>query len=277
VKKVQKKQNVKKGSTKKPMKKKLEMARSGLSGSVQIVGISFLFGCGLFALVTAFEKISTSELFQIEKISWVGLQSLREDEILKGDALVVGQNIFKVDIEAVHRSLLENPRIKAATVKKDFPNRLLIIVEEAQPAAARFEVDESAEKLTQKSITVVILDSEAKVLQTGIDPGKTPMAGLPRLLHFKEEAYVQALALGSVLGNRLDLFIDLSDPKDLLVYFTGGQEDQLGLIHFGGTHFRERWARFLAIEDDLKARGLLNWEIDLRFPAQAIVKGGVFF
>ncbi len=258
------------------MDKKAKMARSGLSGSFQIIGVSFLFGCGLFAIVTALEKISTSEVFQVEKIKWVGIQSLREDEIMKGLDPVVGQNIFKVDIEAVHRRLLENPRIKAATVKKDFPNRLLIILEETQPAAARFEVDDNTEKITQESVTVVIIDSEAKVLQTGLNPKKNLLDGLPRLLHFKEEAYAKALALGSVLGNRLDLFIDLSDPEDLLVYFTGGGEGQLGLLHFGGTHFSERWARFLAIEEDLKARGLLKWEIDLRFPGQVIVKGGAF-
>lgn len=271
---MQKKQNVKKSSRTKQKKEKAGIARSGLSGAFQIIGISFLFGCGLFALVMALEKISTSEVFQVEQIKWVGLEFLEEDEILKGQDAVVGRNIFSVDIEAVHRLLMENPRIKAATVKKDFPNRLLIVVEENQPAAARFEVDEHAEKLTQESVTVVIMDSEAKVLQTGLGSGRDLLAGLPRLLHFKEEAYEKALALGSVLEDRLNLFIDLSNPEDLLVYFTGGEKGQIGLLHFGATHFRERWTRFLAIEEDLKARGLLKWEVDLRFPGQAIVRDG---
>ncbi len=278
---MQKKRNSKKGSTKKPGKKKKGLAKSGLSGAFQIIGISLFFGFGLFALVTVLEKVSTSDAFQVDQIRWVGLQHLREDDILKGGKAVVGQNIFKVDIEAVHRRLLSNPRIKAATVKKDFPNRLLITVEEKQPAAARFEADDRPEMLVKRNATVSIIDAEGNVLESGIAAQNLAALslGLPRLLHFKEAAYAKALALGAVLEDRLGLFIDLSDPENLLVYFTEGAGEQMGektigLLHLGGAQFAERWARFLAIEDDLKLRGFLNWEIDLRFPGQVIVKDG---
>ncbi len=271
----------KRNARKKPGKKQKQpgVAWSGFSGSFQIIGISLLFGSVLFALVTVLEQISTSAAFQVNHIKWLGLQHLKEEEMLKRYDVVVGQNIFEVDIEAVHRRLLTNPRIKAATVKKDFPNRLLIIVEEKQPAAALFESDTYPEKLIKEASSVVIIDSEANVLQAGLamqNFASLP-AGLPRLLHFKKAAYMQALVLGAVLENRRGLFIDLSDPDDLLVYFTEGEEEMLvGRLHFGGEHFRERWARFLAIENDLNARGLLQWEIDLRFAGQAVVKNGAF-
>lgn len=265
------KQNTKRGSKKKSGKKKTGMAKSGLAGAFQIIGISFLFGFGLFALVSILEKISTSAAFQVDQIKWVGLEHLKENEISKAYKTVVGQNIFKVDIESVHQRLLSHPRIKTATVKKDFPNRLLIIVEEQQPAAARFESD----------ATVSIIDFEGNVLQSGLTRQnlRTLEITLPRLIHFKEAAYTKALSLANVLENRPGLWIDLSDPKDLILHFTAvaeetNEEKPVGLLHLGKAFFAERWARFLTIEDDLKARGLTDWEIDLRFPGQVIVKNG---
>ncbi len=236
---------------------------------VRMIFISIIFGTGLFAFALGVEWIGASSTFRVEKIIWLGLQHLEADEMTERFQSLLGKNIFKIDLYEVHHRLLSEQWINTATVKKNFPNRLLIIVVERKPAALEFQLNKRSDALVDLSIVPVVIDTEGVILQEG---GAFP-PGLARLIHVNLEAYDQALGLWALMGNHPGLFINLLDPDDLLVYLTEEEEGkQVGLLHFGNGRYEDSWARFLTIEEDLKERGLAPWEIDLRFSGQLVVK-----
>lgn len=223
-------------------------------------------------LALGVERIGASSTFQVEKITWLGLQHLEVDEMTERFQTLVGKNIFKIDIQEVHHRLLSEQWIDTATVKKNFPNQLLIIIVERKPAALEFQLNQRSDALVDFSMVPVVIDTEGIILQEG---GAFP-PGLARLIHVNPEAYDRALGLWALMGNRPGLFIDLRNPDDLLVYLTEEAEGkQVGFLHLGSGGYEDSWARFLAIEGDLEERGLALWEIDLRFSGQLVVKTGL--
>ncbi len=237
-----------------------------------MIGISFFFGTVLFGLALGVEHVAASPAFRVDKIAWQGLAHLDEDEMTNRFKFVLGKNIFKVNIQALHQALMAEKWIKTVTVKKDYPNRLMIFVVERKPAAVEYHLDDQGDRAVRLASAPVLIDREGMILQKG---GALP-SGLARLLHVNAQAYEKALGLWDLLDHYPGLFIDLSNPDDLLVHITdAGNGKRLGLLHLGGESYAERWARFLAIERHLKNRGQVPWEVDLRFPGQVIVKNGL--
>jgi len=238
---------------------------------LKMIGISLVFGGGLFTVALGIERVAASPSFRVERIAWHGLTQLDETEMTHRFKSVMGKNIFRVDIDDMHRRLMAERWIKAATVKKDFPNRLSIFVVERKPAAIGYQLDEQGERLINARIAPVLIDAEGRILEKG---GPFP-PGMARLIHVNAKAYAKALALWTQLDDYPGSFIDLGNPDDLKVYIADeGEGKQRGLLHLGASGYSESWGRFLAIENQLIDRGPTPWEIDLRFPGQVIVKNG---
>ncbi|MFQ5596548.1 MAG: cell division protein FtsQ/DivIB [Nitrospiria bacterium] len=252
-------------------KQKKGLSGSGMKGMFRIVATAVVFGTLLFAVALGLERIAVSPVFRVEKILWVGLQHLQEKEMKTRFQSVVGRNIFQVDIQEIHRRLISDKWIKEAVVKKDFPNRLVIRVVERKPASVEYRLKDFEERVVDRSVAPVVLDTEGMVLQKG---GALP-TGLAPLIHVNREAYDRALDLWDLVGDRSDIYIDLSNPKDLQVYITTRDgERRLGVIHFGEEITEDSWDRYVSIETDLRERGVSPWEVDLRFDGQAVMRSG---
>ena len=254
-------------SKRKQGKRRGEVRRRGLSGALRILGVSALFGAILFSLALGLKQIGKSDFFRIREIEWVGLTAAREAEMQRRFQPVMGQNLFRIDIQEVKRQLLAEPWIKAVTVKKRFPDRLMIFIVPRKAAAVGYGWSGGDVRRAGLSDAPVLIAPDGVTFR-----GEgAPPEGLPRLVNYNAAAYPEALRLGRLLKGRADLLIDLSDPGDLRLIVTGPDGAARGIVHFGAADYPVRWRRFLAVEDDLRRRGIARFEIDLRFSGSAVV------
>ncbi len=243
--------------------------KTSFKGGMRIFVVAFVFGAGLFILTLGVEQIGTLPVFKVKEIQWIGLKHLTEKKMEEGFQSVLGKNLFEVDIAVIQERLLAHQWIKEATVKKRFPNRILIVVVERKPASVEYEKGTLMGEKVDFSTAPYLVDQEGITLQQG---GPFP-ARLPRLININPDNYDDGLALGTLAQNRPGVFIDLSDPKNLQVYFiTPEEKRQTGLLHLGADRHAEKWRQFLEIEIDLAERGLSSWELDLRISGMAVLK-----
>jgi len=242
--------------------------------SLRVAGILILSGGLFWAAVLGFQVLEQAEVFEVREVRWIGLVHFKEAEMQARFKEILGKNLFQVNIRALQKALIADPWIQAATVKKQFPDRLVILVRERKAAAVGYEGKVEAGMMrVDLSSPPALIDSEGRVLSIG---SPYPL-GLPQVIHFKRAAYGRALRLGRLLlkafGRRSNkALIDLSDPEDLRVYLDAPDGHAQGLLHFGKEAYAARWRRFLAIEDDLQKRGLRRWEVDLRFSDKVVLK-----
>lgn len=246
------------GTRKRGRRSPLRGIARAIRGSIQPIALSLLIGAGLFGLYLGAGRLLASPLFQVRAIQWSGLQHLKEPELARRFQSILGRNLFQVEIGPIQQALLENPWIKGATVRKDFPDQLTFIVEERTPASVAYPSPGGARPEVMR-----LLDQEGLVLDEG---GAYPPE-LPRVIHVNPAAYPKALRLAALFSDRSDFFIDLSNPEDLQVYLPEG------IVHFGEDGYPEKWTRFARVEEDLRQRGFARWEADLRFSNKVIVKG----
>ena len=82
-----------------------------------------------------FTFIFCSNFCNIEEVIIKGNDYLSEDEILSRSKVKLGENIFKLDLKKSKDSLIQEPRIKEAKIKRVIPNKIIISIKERKAAA----------------------------------------------------------------------------------------------------------------------------------------------
>jgi len=88
---------------------------------------------GVFAVVKEF--LIHHELFEVKEIEVAGIQFVPEDEVRRVAGIQAGDNIFAVDSAVARSKLISLPRVKRAIVRKKYPDKMSILVEEREPFA----------------------------------------------------------------------------------------------------------------------------------------------
>lgn len=76
-----------------------------------------------------------TDYFNIKTIEVLGNNKLDYDKIIKASLCRKGENIFKVDIGSGEDSLLRLPYIKSCRIKRSFPNKITIEIDEREEKA----------------------------------------------------------------------------------------------------------------------------------------------
>ncbi len=219
---------------------------------VGVVLLASAVGTSAFAAYAGARAALASSHFQVKRVEWRGLGHRTEGAMMARIGPVIGRNLFRLDAGRIHRALRADPWVKAAVIRKHFPDTLQIGVVERRPAAVEMDARDRA----------VLRDAEGVVLERD----GTYAPALPRLIHFQPAAFAQALALAPLLADRPQARIDLSDAEDIKVRMSGQ------VLHFGAGEYEGRWARFLLIENDLKRWGASEIDVDLRFAEKVVVR-----
>lgn len=99
-----------------------ELLRTALLlAAISIVGATMICGYN-FAI--------SSPYFEIKEIIVQGCKELTEKEILSSAAIKPSQNLLAINLGAIARRIESNPWIKEASVGREFPNRLIIDIQE---------------------------------------------------------------------------------------------------------------------------------------------------
>jgi len=224
-----------------------------------VVGVAVVIGAAAFGIFSVINTALPRAFFSVRRIIWE--ETVSSDEPTRSAEARHARafdrfrdvNIFRVNTAHLRQHLLADPWVKTVVVSKHLPDRLTIRVVARTPAAV--EIDETEQQ--------ILRDETGVTLERG---GKDYPSQLPRIRHFRQAAYADALTLAPLLRDRPEARIDLTDPDDLQVHL------DRRIIHIGAEDFSERWRRFVVIEPDLTAWGPAPLEIDLRFLDKVVVR-----
>ena len=121
----------------------------------------FLKGLGLLLLVTAlgfgarelYRVLCGCNFFQITSLTIEGSRMTDKEEITDLSGIDIHSNLLAIDVDQVRTLLEGHPWIAAAEVVRDWPNSLLIQVQEKKPAA-----------LLNRETELLYLDSKGRII-----------------------------------------------------------------------------------------------------------------
>jgi len=97
-----------------------------LLGVISIVGALMIFG---------YNFTISSPYFQIKEVIVRGCKELTEKEILSSAAIKPSQNLLAVNLGTIARRIESNPWVKEVSIGREFPNRLIIDLQERTEVA----------------------------------------------------------------------------------------------------------------------------------------------
>jgi len=218
----------------------------------------------------AWHRTMSLRTFSVSHIMISGLKHVRDADLVEYMGPVRGKSIFRVELDSIVDRLAGHPWIREATVKRELPDGLRLMLTERVPAA-----------LANSDRGSYLVDTEGAVLAK-VDPsgwGYLPAIaydgrGAPgRPGDGPVEGLAMALQLIGVLHagqNELLAGSEVHLGRDGLPFLVvdGSKVD------IGRDGYEEKVQRLCEIISDVRKRGVDVKGIDLRFPGKVIVEGG---
>lgn len=213
----------------------------------------------------------TSPRFAVTRVEVRGPGWLSEAEAQALAGIEPGQNLFRLDAEALPGRLERLPRIKSVQVIRSLPNRLTLLIEERQP----FTLAVHAGRLYWLDEEGVVLGPEPRAvaprlpLVTGLGR-ENPVAGPSVNV---EKPRVAVTLLRAILRSASPLAAQLSEidvgraDQGPVLYTVDGIE-----VRLGDERWEERLGRLEGVLAQLRAQGEPVESIDLRFRDQVVMK-----
>ena len=197
----------------------------------------------------------------IKHIIFVGNKHLTDDELRAITGIRDNNSLITISNKQVSQRLLRSPWIKSVSVRKEFPQTLLFVIEEAAPFA-----------LLDMNDHLFLMDGKGKFLEE-LKGDSIPFLPIIRGDPFKGgEVFSEAINLARLMNDRGfsserdHIEIVAEKPHDLTVVVDGT------VVKIGSGGYEEKLGRLIELEEEIKNRGMHVDYIDLRFTNKAIVK-----
>src|SRR5213594_848395 len=223
----------------------------------------------LTALAVAFSAhwLLTTPRFAVVSVDVRGASRVPTAEILAAAAVEPGTSLFRLDPGAVARRVEAIPEVRRADVVREFPNRIVISVEERRPftlvhSGRLHWIDEEGRVLGASPEAVI---PQVPVVSGLSDDELTSMKSAPSPKALAAIALIRALLrTGSALAAEISE-IDMSRTDGPVLYTVDGVE-----VRLGAEDWEERLARLEGVlgqvaDQDVRA-------VDLRFRDQVILQ-----
>jgi cell division protein FtsQ len=100
-----------------------------------VLGVAILVGTSVGVGWLARRHVMSSPRFAVTSMQIVGNERRPADAVIAESGLVMGQNVFSVDLDVVRLRILADPWMADAVVNRRLPGTLLVRVKERTPAA----------------------------------------------------------------------------------------------------------------------------------------------
>lgn len=207
--------------------------------------------------------VAHSRYFAIREIRLYGNNQLSDGDLMRIMGIQKGSNMFAVSSEELFTRLMGSPWIQDARLRKEFPGRLMVRVEESVPSA-----------LLRDDTGLSLIDQRGRVLEK---LKSEPVPFLPIILDPTSErtgAFRDALELAAVVKEE---GIAAETGTVEIGNFSQGSEYITVTIRglrarVGKGRYREKLARLFELEDEIKRRDINIDYVDLRFDDRVVVK-----
>lgn len=229
-----------------------------------------LAGAVVYGGFMGYQFVTTSPQFEISQVTLTGNQTLPGNELQKWLGPVTGKNIFLLDLENLSIRLARHPWIQSVSVRKVFPQNIVVDVIERKPYA-RIKLDQ-VYVMDNFGVLLSLATPAYRDLPLIIQPwsGEKTTLGENAVL----EGVIESLQTMHYL-NKMSFFADnpikTSDIDDFpRVTFTTGKG---GLKIFMGLEtIKQDFQNFLIVRDTLEKDKNNIEHIDLSFKDKIVVK-----
>jgi cell division protein FtsQ len=197
----------------------------------------------------------------IKHVVFTGNKHLTDDELMVLVGVHLNDSLITVSNKKVSQRLLKSPWIISVNVRKQFPDTLSMVIDEAVPFA-----------LLDMNSHLFLMDEKGKLLEE-LKGDSIPFLPVITGDPFREsEGFSEAINLVRLMNGkgfsseRDHIDIIARKPHELTVTVDGT------VVKMGSGRFEEKLERLIELEDEIKDKGIPVDYIDLRFVGKAIVK-----
>jgi len=240
--------------------------KSALDAALRTLAAAALSAALSLGAWQAWRWATASPAFALNEIKFSGLLHAQESELIRRSGLVLGENLFRVDLPRVARAMESHPWVESALLTRRLPGTLVVNIEEHHPAALV--------QLGEKSMYV--LDEEGRLFkraaaEDGLDlpivTGLSRQTPRPELqlrllgaLHLLDTWRGTGQAVSALAEMRLD------DDEGYTLF--AHQGDSLQEIRLGSSQLPLKLRRLAQVRAALARRGEMAARIDLDNPAR---------
>lgn len=202
---------------------------------------------------------SSINIFPIREIVFTGNKHIPDNELSPMSGIKPGDSLFALSAKTVSGKLAKSPWIKSVSIRKGYPDKVLIRVTETAPFAIlqmrgnAFLVDENGTTLDNVDDTVPFLPVIVA------DPARENFNEALKLARIIKERGIAAER------GRVEIIAD-KGPEDLAIAI-----DNL-VIKIGSGEYKQKLERFFDIEKEIERKAIAVDYVDLRFANKVIVK-----
>ena len=239
--------------------------KSALDAALRTLAAAALSAALSLGAWQAWRWATASPVFALNEIKFSGLLHAQESELIRRSGLVLGENLFRVDLPRVARAMESHPWVESALLTRRLPATLVVNIEEHHPAALV--------QLGEKSMYV--LDEEGRLFkraaaEDGLD--LPIVTGLSRQMPRPE---LQLRLLGALhlldiwrgAGYAVSTLAEVLLDDDGYTLFAH-QGDGLQEIRLGSSQLPLKLRRLAQVRAALARRGEMAARIDLDNPAR---------
>lgn len=249
--------------TKKNVKKNLVAKRGKLALSLSGVKGFFLIALPILCVTGAGYLISVAarSAFVVNTIVFTGNTHLSDDELRSLAGLRGGENLMALSSADMHRKISASPWINSVAVRKEFPDRIVIRVEETEPMA-----------LLDMRGRLFIVDEKGKMLE---ELRESSMPFLPIIAadpFGDREVFAEAIRLvravkeTGLMSRKNRIEVIAHKMSEIAVNLDGL------VVKIGAGEYVEKLSRLAALEEEISNRHIPVDYIDLRFANRVVVK-----
>jgi len=224
---------------------------------ILLAGIPLIAIGGVIYLLTH----AAPPAFKIKAFELAGNEHLTDEELKNISGLRGNESLLTMSSRKVYEKLKESPWIQTASVRKEFPSKLLISIRETEPFA-----------LLDMKGKMFIVDDRGRMLEE-LKDNSVPF--LPVIMsdpYNEKEAFREAVNLAKVIKHmgvfqkKQRIEIIAHQPNEVAANLDGVH------VKVGAGEHEDKLTRLSEIEEEISKRHIPVAYIDLRFAKKAIVK-----
>jgi cell division protein FtsQ len=214
----------------------------------------------LVLILLYFASSALNSVFRITEVVITGNGHLTDEELKVMAGLDNAPNLLGISGKRISAKLTESPWVRSVSVRKEFPDRLLLRVSEAEP----FALLDSKGKL-------FIIDEKGTLLEELRDIAIPFLPVISSNPYREREAFLEAINLAKTikstafLSRKEHIEIISHKPQEMSLNIDGV------LVKIGTGEYADKLARLAEIEREVESRKIPVDYIDLRFANRVLV------
>jgi cell division protein FtsQ len=241
-----------------------------LKKAIRVTGRLLLLSFLLFIGHQVYVHLLEDPFFQVQKVEIVGCQKIEKETLLSLTKMEEMPNLFTVRLVDIAKRLESHPWIEQVRLKKVFPNKILIQIEERKPLAI-IQLEELY-YIDQKGVIFSLIGD-------GDEYNYPFLTGLTRQVLEKDSNEAKRLitkALEFLKITNKERVPPLEKVSEIYMEKTYGihcfTQTEGVEVRMGWEHFEEKLKRLSLIWSDLQKRGFSVSSIDCNDLKKMIVK-----